>query len=725
MAINTDIAHNPSLEGDLNYEYQEPSNKEPESDPDGGWLQLAREAWRESNDWYENSLRNQWEHNIALFKGQHPPGSKYATAAYKHRSKLVRPKTRGVARRFEAAAAAAFFSTTDSAIISPGNSDDPEQQASASILHELINYRTEETIPWFMTVIGALQDTENQGICWSKQTWDLKEIERKEFLPVGIDEDGNPSFEEVPRMEVVKNEPRVDLIPPDYMRIDPAASWIDPVNSSPYIIEEIPMFAGDFLSKTKENGAIPWRPDLTLQMILTHGTKHRDEEDVNRARDGYSRTDRHEDNSHNNEFSTVWLRHYIMRRNDTDFQGQDFVFYTLGDDFLVSAPVPLEDVYLHGIRPYVMGYGCIESHQPFPAGRTEIGKDLQAAANDLKNQRTDNVLLALNKRHFIKNKKTIDIAALKNNVPGGSVTMDDPETDVKVISTPDVTASSYQEQDRLDLDFDDVLGTFSQSSVMANRKLNETVGGMEMLNAGADAVTEYDLSVFSNTWYKMVLKQLVMLEQTHETDEVVLALAASKAKLFQRYGINEITDKLLNSRVTVRVNVGMGNTDPRQRVQKMAMGMSTVSAMPTAMMRLKEDEVISEIFGALGYADGERFFDSLEDKPPPEPPPDPQAIKVQIEAQLREAEMERQHAEFQAKLELERELRYAEIESKERMQQYELQIRWGTAQSRDQLKAGDQTLKAHDIQTRRDSAALKANVGMSEMALKTRMGSGI
>ena len=42
-----------------------------------------------------------------------------------------------------------------------------------------------------------------------------------------------------------------------------------------------------------------------------------------------------------------------------------------------------------------------------------------------------------------------------------------------------------------------------------------------------------------------VIKQLIKLEQYYETDIVVLSIAAQKAQLWMRYGINEITDELL------------------------------------------------------------------------------------------------------------------------------------------------------------------------------------
>ena len=90
--------------------------------------------------------------------------------------------------------------------------------------------------------------------------------------------------------------------------------------------------------------------------------------------------------------------------------------------------------------------------------------------------------------------------------------MNDPEKDVRVISTPDVTGSSFQEQDRFNLDFDEVAGTFSTSSVASNRQLNETVGGMNLLTQGANQISEFQLRVFTETWTEPCLRQVVALE---------------------------------------------------------------------------------------------------------------------------------------------------------------------------------------------------------------------
>ena len=74
-------------------------------------------------------------------------------------------------------------------------------------------------------------------------------------------------------------------------------------------------------------------------------------------------------------------------------------------------------------------------------------------------------------------RKRVNLRSLVRNIPGSFTLMDDPEKDVQVQETQDVTSSSYAEQDHLNLDFDDVARAFSGSSVQSNRNLNETVGG--------------------------------------------------------------------------------------------------------------------------------------------------------------------------------------------------------------------------------------------------------
>jgi hypothetical protein len=262
-----------------------------------------------------------------------------------------------------------------------------------------------------------------------------------------------------------------------------------------------------------------------------------------------------------------------------------------------------------------MGGTVIEAHRTYPTSLIELTQDLQTAANDIANQRTDNVQLVLNKRYHIRRSANIDIHALKRSVPGGSVMMDDPHSDVAVIATPDVTASAYEEQDRLNVDFDDIAGNFSQGSVQSNRMMNETVGGMEMLSSNANSMIEYMIRTFAETWIEPVIMQLIRLEQYYETDEVVLQVATNRAEqenkeepgFYQRFTGPE-TDNLLRHEMTVGVNVGTGATDPVKKIERLLLGIRTMGEInPDLINFLNQGEITKEVFGALGYKDGKRF----------------------------------------------------------------------------------------------------------------------
>jgi hypothetical protein len=177
--------------------------------------------------------------------------------------------------------------------------------------------------------------------------------------------------------------------------------------------------------------------------------------------------------------------------------------------------------------------------------------------------------------------------------------------------------------------------------VQSNRQLNETVGGMNLLQSDANVITEYQLRIFAETWVETVLKQLVRMEQAYETDEMVLAIAGQRAQMFEKFGINQMTDALLQGMVTVRVNVGFGSTNPQQRIQRLAMGLQTVGQFaPMLMQGLDAKEIVTEVFGALGYKGAERFFPQLgAEQQDPEKEQMKQLIQ-QLQQQLQGKQME-------------------------------------------------------------------------------------
>jgi hypothetical protein len=251
----------------------------------------------------------------------------------------------------------------------------------------------------------------------------------------------------------------------------------------------------------------------------------------------------------------------------------------------------------------------IETHKLYPSSLPQISKGLTDEANEVTNQRIDNVKFVLNKKWFIKRGKDVDVMGLTRNVPGGVVSMDDPVGDVREITWPDVTASAYEEQTRIDNDLGELLGNFSPAQVMADHGIQGPARNMAILSQSAGTLVEYLLRTYVETFVQPVLRQIILLEQEYETDQTIIALAAKKSKTFQKNNTDEITDQLLNHELTLTVNVGMGATDPGTKLQKFLSGVTAyANIVKLAVPGLNMQEVGKEVFGHLGYAAGERFF---------------------------------------------------------------------------------------------------------------------
>lgn len=580
------------------------STNKVERDP---WIALAKDAYDKSTSYIENNYRKQWEDGLRMFQSRHPRDSKYNSEHYKYRSRLFRPKTRSMIRKHEATANVAFFSNPDIIAIDPTVSDDQMQVASSVVMKELLTYRLTKSIPWYLTVQGALQDAMTMGVAVSFQYWRYTAKKEKQTVQGVLPLFGEVSFEQ--EVEIpIEDKPCVELIPIENLRFDPAAHWYDIARTSPYIIVLMPMYVRDVLDRMEDIGPAKWRryskEDILASRVTTDDPVH--------AARTENKEDPQQQTSQFNEFDTVMIHLNMIRSN-----GEDWAYYTLGTEKLLTDPVTVSEMFRHcdtyGDRPIHVGFAVVETHKAVPTSATGIGKDLQTEANEIVNQRLDNVKLVLNKRYVVRRGSNIDVDSLLRNVPGGVSMAGNVEQDLREIDFQDVTQSAYAEQDRVNVDYDELLGSFAQSSVMTNRRMNETVGGMRMLAQGANVITEYTLRTFVETWMEPVLRQLVKLEQYYETDEIVMALAAGRAKLFQRLGSDQITDALLRQELTLSVNVGMGATDPDTRFQRFLQAMGAYSKLANEGSKdLALPEVRKELFGLAGFKDAARFFQQVD-----------------------------------------------------------------------------------------------------------------
>lgn len=593
---------------------------------DDEWLLLARDTFSASTNYYDANLRKPWERASANVRGEHPSGSKYHTEEYKRRSRIFRPKTRAAMLKAEADVDAAFFSTEDVVSIQAEDPANRVQVVSAAINKELLQYFLTRKIDWYRFVMGAYQDGFSYGPIIGKAFWRYEE-----------DENGKAR----------RDQPDLRLIPPENFRIDPASDWMSPVESSPYIIVTEPMHVVDVVARMntedRKTGQPQWKP-LAKEEIMAMVDGQTDS--TRQAREGQGQEDPVANASRDRTyFGVVWVHENIFRLG-----GQDWIFWTLGTEHRLTDPVPLKQVYPDG-RPYVIGTSLIEAHKAIGTGKANLLAPLQALSNDVTNQRLDNVSLVLNGRHLVSRNGDTDLRSLLRSSPGGIVLTNNARDDVVPIQVPDVTQAAYREQDLINTDFDDLSGGFSSSSVASNRQLSETVGGMEMIQSTGNAMVEHDIKVFAVTFIEPILRKLLRLIQRYVSDPAVLTIAGQNAQVWQRFGVDEITDKLLEADVTLTVNVGFGATNPQKKVEKLVFAVTQIVQLAQFQGMANVRALADEIMGAVGYKDSTRFFNFPEEGEQN----GPEAQQQQAAQQQAQAE-EQQRAQLEAqKLSMERE----------------------------------------------------------------------
>lgn len=620
------------------------------SQEDSRLLERLRRMESSAETYTLSNLLPRWNRAMRAYRNEHFEGSKYRSADYKNRSSIFKPKTRSAVRKNMAALAAALFATKDVMTVGATDEGNPANAASAAIKQELMNYRLSRTsgkngIPWFQITMAASQSAQINGIVISEQTWKYKRRPGKVAEKFIDGKTGEPGSTPKVGGKVIFDRPDCTLHPPENVLIDPTADWLDPAQSSGYIHIRIPMQIDQIMAmiQSGSNEMVRWRNVTKAQIKNAAGAEKQETRSARQAREGNTQDRMENTNDPSSDYKPVWVYKTYMRMDD-----EEYVVWSIGTNLLLSDLMPIEEVYpeCDGMRPIVIGFGAIEAFNPFPMSPAESWQPLQQETNDITNLRLDQMKHAVNPAALVKRGKNVDLLSLQKRGPGRTILVSD-ETDVTFEKIPDPSRSAYEEDNYLNVAFDDLTGAFGAAAVATNRDLNETVGGMRMMNSAANSVTQLDLRVLVETWVEPALRQILRLEEFYENDETVIALCGEKAQLFQKFGIDAVTDTLLmmEAKVSVGVGVGMGSPDPMDDLNKFggAMKIGGEALMPfiqagAVQMKPKENgrQLANYVFSKAGISDGgDRFFDFGQEgqqQQPQDPRAAAEAKKMEAEA---------------------------------------------------------------------------------------------
>lgn len=138
-------------------------------------------------------------------------------------------------------------------------------------------------------------------------------------------------------------------------------------------------------------------------------------------------------------------------------------------------------------HPPYCKFNLFPNHSPswFGVGIGQAGKPTQERLNKLVNQRLDNVDLILNKQGcYDGNDPLINTKKLQVSKPGLWHMVTDTVTSLKWMDTPDVTASSYKEEELAKADYREATGA-SAPLMPTDDNQHETASGLNLLQGAA------------------------------------------------------------------------------------------------------------------------------------------------------------------------------------------------------------------------------------------------
>jgi len=159
--------------------------------------------------------------------------------------------------------------------------------------------------------------------------------------------------------------------------------------------------------------------------------------------------------------------------------------------------------YWHGKKPFVETSFDPKPGEFYGFSAVELIEHLQHELNTNRNQRIDNVSFVLNRMWKVRRSADVDESELISR-PHGVVYVDSPD-DIENVETPDVTASSYREEEIVKQDMDNVLGA---PAVVRGVDPERRQTATEIVTKGGAADMKFQTRVML---YESVIERLAIL----------------------------------------------------------------------------------------------------------------------------------------------------------------------------------------------------------------------
>lgn len=539
-----------------------------------------------ARNFFESEISTNWQNALKHWQGTH------LKTPIKGRSQLFIRKPRTIAQRIQAGLLDAFFSNSDELVsVIPGrktmqqpvvdpatgqpaidpNTGQPAMQpgpspdeAAARIRQAWLNYRLTTTIPWFRIVHSAIDDLVVFNMAVAEVSW-VKRIERYEIQderpeidpatgqPI-MGPDGQPMVRKLPPKTeelILQDEPRVRLIVPERIRIDPRADWIDPFAGQFFIHEDYIYFQdiaqlaeGDPLIDMGEVGASP---------------------SVSRSEGAEGVIDQQRRNFTWEQFDEPDRKEILVGKYFYKVAGKWWIAWLDGDGRVLRKPDMVREG--HAKPGYVIGVLEPESHVMYGDSKLTQLKDYFIFKNTWRNLRVDNAVRIMNRHTFYNRDADVDVASLVNKRAGGLTAVSGSVRDaIGQEEMPDIGSSGYNEETMVDRDIEE--GSVTDISQGLTTRTKELATQTIAREQNANVKEAVNIRIVGETFIQAVAEMLLALGDQYESDQAIMQITGEMAGLaMPDDDIPSLRD--IKGQYHVRVRAGLGTVNRMTKLQNM------------------------------------------------------------------------------------------------------------------------------------------------------------
>lgn len=272
---------------------------------------------------------------------------------------------------------------------------------------------------------------------------------------------------------------------------------------------------------------------------------------------------------------------------------EEYIITTINDSIVIRC-----ERNEFGIRPFVAIHDARIPGEFFGVGEVEPLESLQVELNWLRNQRMDNVNLALNKMWLVDTDTDVNPSQLVSR-PGG-VIFKSPNSVIQPLDFPDVTSSSYAEEDRIGRDIQTISGIIDVTDRGGESGFTNTATGQRIRASEQNTRVQAKIENLEEGIRKIAKKMLILAEKFSD-DSVLFREFLENGEVEFIKTTKDLFKNVTNG-ISIRVETGSTSADSSfdRRNDALALynlGLSAKQAgVPVDLVKLWKD-VVQKGFG--------------------------------------------------------------------------------------------------------------------------------